>query len=123
MADGVLAAVVWRMVHWLLVRGSALAAAVWRRVETAKAFLLRFISRRVGPSSTIASGSDSREALLRELHTHSTVKQLHNMSERSKPSVREGATSVRENQRMSMRDLEVLSSIDPITTTSTCDSE
>ena len=29
----------------------------------------------------------------------------------------------RENQRMSMRDLEVLSSIDPITTTSTGDSE
>ena len=31
--------------------------------------------------------------------------------------------SLRENQRMSMRDLEVLSSIDPITTTSTGDSE
>ena len=31
--------------------------------------------------------------------------------------------TVRENQRMSMRDLEVLSSIDPITTTSTGDSE
>jgi len=33
-------------------------------------------------------------------------------------------TSIKgENQRMSMRDLEVLSSIDPITTTSTGDSE
>ena len=31
--------------------------------------------------------------------------------------------TARENQRMSMRDLEALSSIDPITTTSTGDSE